>query len=57
MIWVETVDANGRHMVPVEEKPVVEEKKETPVEDKVVSEAPPEFEEVVKKTRTRKSKA
>lgn len=62
MIWVETVDALGRHMIQVDEDPVekavqVEVPVEVPVKEEAEPVAPPEFEEVVKKTRTRKAKA
>ena len=64
MKYVETIDAQGRHMIPLEEeKPIVEVKEDAPVEvkeeipveepvkeDKVVEEVP------VKKTRAKKAK-
>lgn len=57
MVWVETVDQYGRHMIPLEkERPADKVKKETPKEE-VVTDDPPKFEEVVKKTRTKKAKA
>ena len=55
MIWVETVDAFGKRMIPLGEKKPVEVKEEVPVEAPVKEETPAE-EVPVKKTRAKKAK-